>query len=115
MCELVHSLNWRRPQDLLLNYKQGDLIGDGLVLSGISVEQLLDFFRGGGAPTIVHCASGQRRAPTLAVCGLMARGAPAETAVGQVVERLFMARGIAPHLSWQPLTEILEFFAGSSW
>lgn len=89
-------------RDLILEYRDGD----PLPLSKINL--IAEFLRG-DALTLIHCAAGQTRAPTVALIGKIVRGCDPFVALGDITKAVWQARLLTVNIVHKPLSDVLAW------
>jgi len=91
-------------RNLVLHYRDGE----SLETIGVPLDQIAAFFSNGDR-TLVHCAAGQTRSPTIALIGKLVRGSGLRDGVGDIVSQIWFGRGLTVNLVHKPLQEILRW------
>ncbi len=89
-------------RNLVLNYRDGESLTEGMIETAAS-------FLKGTKETLIHCAVGQTRSPTLAVLGKLVRGANISQAIGDVAWRIWEKRKVPVNIVYIPLKDILTW------
>jgi protein-tyrosine phosphatase len=87
-------------RNLILHYRDGESLTEEMIKASVS-------FLSGTRQTLVHCAAGQTRSPTLAMLGKLIRGANVSQAIGDIVSRIWEKQKIPPNIVHTPLKDIL--------
>ena len=99
-----HMIATGMDRGLVVEYKDGE----SLYNASISMDTIAGFLTG-NEPRLIHCTVGQTRSPTIAIIGKLMRGATFEEAIGDIMAKTWIARGIVTNLCLNPLADNFEW------